>query len=62
MRLSKEAVEEFKDIYYKRFGEKLSDEKAKELAERLVLLYKAVYHPFPEDNNRDENDKRSDSL
>ena len=57
MRLSKEAVEEFKDIYYKRFGEKLSDEKAKELAERLVLLYKAVYYPFPEDNKQDKKRK-----
>ena len=57
MRLSKEAVEEFKDIYYKKFGEKLSDEKAQELAERLVLLYKAVYYPFSEDNTQDKKRK-----
>ena len=59
MRLSKEAIEEFKDIYCKKFGEKLSDEKAQELAERLVLLYKAVYCPFPDDDKQNKSGKDS---
>jgi len=62
MRLSKKAVGEFKDIYDKKFGEKLSDEKAQELAERLVLLYKAVYCPFPDDDKQDKNEKDSNPL
>jgi len=57
MRLSKEAIEEFKDIYYKKFGEKNSDAKAQELGERLLLLFKAVYYPFPEDDKQDKNGK-----
>lgn len=59
MKLSKEAIEEFKDIYYRKFGEKISDAKARELGESLVLLIKAVYYPDPEDDNQDKNDKSS---
>jgi len=62
MRLSKEAIEEFKDIYYKRFGEKLLDAKARELGEKLLLLVKAVYYPNPEDDNQNKNNKHFNSL
>lgn len=62
MRLSKKIVEEFKDIYYKKFGEKLSDEKAKKLAKRLVLLYKAVYCPLPDGDKQDKSEKDSNLL
>jgi len=59
MKLSKEAIEEFKDIYYKKFRETLLDAKARELGEKLLLLVKAVYYPNPKDNNQNKNDKHS---
>jgi len=59
MRLSKEAIEEFKSIYYKKFREKLSDARAQELGEKLLLLFKAVYHPNPKDNKQNKNDEHS---
>lgn len=45
MELSKQAIEEFKEIYYKEFGEKLSDEKARRIGEGLLELFSVVY-PF----------------
>jgi len=41
--LPKEAIEEFKKIYLKRFGIELSDAEASRRANNLVNLYKAVY-------------------
>lgn len=41
--LPKEAIEEFKEIYKKLYGEELSDEEASKRANNLVNLYKAVY-------------------
>jgi len=47
MGLSKEAIEEFKKIYFKEFKEEISDAKAKELAENLIFLFKIIYKPIP---------------
>ena len=41
--LPQEAIEEYKKLYEKRFGIKLSDEEAVFRANNLVKLYKAVY-------------------
>ncbi len=41
--LPKEAIEEYKKLYEKRFGIKLSDEEAVIRANNLVNLYKVVY-------------------
>lgn len=41
--IRKEAVEEFKQIYKKKFGVEISDEEARFRANNLVNLYKAVY-------------------
>lgn len=46
--LSKEAIEEFKINYCLEFGEEISDQKAMELATKVLLLVKAVYRPIPE--------------
>jgi len=46
MELSKEALEEFKIIYKEDFGEKISDDKALDLATRLVTLFKVIYKPI----------------
>lgn len=38
-----QAVQEFKDLYLRRYGVALPDEEALEQAGRLLRLYKAVY-------------------
>ena len=47
MQLSKEAIEEFKEIYKKVFGEEISDQEAYEQGSRLLRLFKAIYRPIP---------------
>jgi len=49
MRLRKQAIKEFKEIYYKEFGERISDEEAKEMGENILSLFKLVYQPIPKD-------------
>ena len=39
----KEAVQEFKQIYFRKFGEELSDEEAAEKANRTYELHKALF-------------------
>jgi hypothetical protein len=51
--MSKKALEEFKKIYKKRFGEYLSDQAALEKATKLLNLIKAVYQPM----TKEEYDK-----
>ena len=41
--LPKEAIEEFKKLYAKHYGAKLSDEEARRRASNLVDLFAAVY-------------------
>lgn len=41
--IPKEAIEEFKQIYKSKYGEKLADSEAYCLAIKLLNLYKAVY-------------------
>jgi hypothetical protein len=43
--LPDDAIEEFREIYKKQYGEELSEEEARERAERLFGLVKAVYSP-----------------
>ncbi len=43
--LPKEAIEEYKELYKKRFGVVLSDAEASFRANNLVKLYKAVLGP-----------------
>jgi len=43
--LSKEAIEEFKEIYLEEFNEKLSDEEAYNLAVDLLQLVDALLDP-----------------
>jgi len=44
--LSKQAIEEFKEIHKKEFGEKLSDQEAEEIGLRLLRLFKIIYSPI----------------
>jgi hypothetical protein len=43
MVLSKEAIEEFKELYKKRFKEELTDEEAYRKAIKLLDLFEVVY-------------------
>ena len=45
--LSQKALDEFKEIYKGEFGKELSNEKALELATRLITLMKVIYRPIP---------------
>lgn len=52
MGLNKEAIEEFKDIYYREFGKIISDEEAQEMGQNLLSLFKIIYRPIPEDEGQ----------
>ena len=54
MGLSKKAIKEFKLIYSQEFEEEISDEKAKELGESLLELFKIIYRPIPPNNKREK--------
>ena len=45
--LPKSAIEEFKQLYFKNYGIRLSDEEATRRAENFVGLYEAVYGDDP---------------
>ncbi len=49
--LSKEAVEEFKKIYREHYREDISDQKAFELAQNLLNVYRIVYRNPPTKKN-----------
>ena len=49
MRLSKVAIEEFKEIYFKEFGEEITDEEAREMGENLVSLFEIICRPLPDE-------------
>lgn len=43
--LPKEAIEEFKEIFRKKYGKELSEEEARKMAEHFFGLYCAIYDP-----------------
>ncbi|RLA95741.1 MAG: hypothetical protein DRG83_18185 [Deltaproteobacteria bacterium] len=49
MKLSKKAIEEYKEIYQRQFGTRLSDREAYEEASDLLRLFKVIYPPLPSD-------------
>lgn len=53
MPLSKEAVEEFKEIYKKEFGKELSNQEALEKATNLLTLFDAIYRPIPKEHEKE---------
>jgi hypothetical protein len=59
MKLSKEALKEFKDIYFEEYGKKLNEEETQEKASKLLVLMKAIYKPLPVENkNKNERSLR----
>ena len=57
MRLSKEAIKEFKEIYYKESGKIISDEETQEMGQSLISLFKIIYRPIPTDKNNKRNNE-----
>lgn len=54
MELSKQAIEEFREIYYKEYGEWLSYEEAERVATGLIELMSVVYGPREYGTDEDE--------
>jgi len=57
MRLSQQAIEDFKKVYKKEYGEDISDAEAEEMATRFLRLFNLIYQPIPEDAQNSENTK-----
>lgn len=49
MALTKKAIEEYKEIYYKKFGKSISDAEALEQGTRLINLMRVIYKPIPKE-------------
>lgn len=47
MQISKEQLDEFKEIYKKTFGKEISDAAALESATKLLTLMEVIYRPIP---------------
>ena len=53
MQPSKEAVEEFKEIYKDKSAKELSDQEAYDMAINLLRAFEAVYRPIPKDKGKE---------
>jgi hypothetical protein len=53
MKLSKKAIDEFKEIYFREFGQNITDEEAQVLGSNLISLFKIICRSVPEDTNSD---------
>lgn len=58
MQIDSESIEEFKRIYRKEFGEKISDEEAQEMAQRLLILYELLARPVSGETKRKRRGNR----
>lgn len=47
MKLSPQAIKEFKAIYQEEFGSSPSDQEAYEMAGNLLRLFQVIYRPIP---------------
>jgi hypothetical protein len=61
MKLSEEAIEDFKEIYYREYGKEISDEEAQEMGQNLLSLFHIICRPLPEDENN-MNYKGTESI
>lgn len=55
MDISRENLEDLKNIYKEDYGETLSDAEALEMGQRLVNLFRIIYRPLPSDSNKPED-------
>jgi hypothetical protein len=51
MRISKQAIEEFKAIYEEEHGATLDDREAYEAARNLLTLFQIIYRPIPKQSD-----------
>lgn len=56
MKISKEKLDEFKQIYHRQFGEEISDEEAFEMGLELLNFLRVIYRPLPKDHRCDACD------
>jgi hypothetical protein len=49
--ISDERIEEFRNIYRKAYGEELAVTEAREVANRLIALYRLLKQPLPAGND-----------
>jgi len=52
MRVSEEGLKKFIEIYREEFGEDISIPDARVMATELLNLYKVIYRPIDEKNNK----------
>lgn len=55
MKLSQDAIEEFKAIYQEEFGETLSDGEAQEMGGRLLRLFQILCRPLPSESHNPQH-------
>jgi len=60
--LPPEAVQEFKQIYFRKFGEELNDQEATEKANRTYELHKALFDYLSAESQKVVNKHESTSL
>lgn len=51
--LFKQTIEEFKNLYLRKEGKRLSDKEAFEIATNLLLAFEVVYHPINRVNKKE---------
>lgn len=56
--LSEKAVKEYQELYKREFGVELSNEKAREEAEKLIRLFQVIYRPIPKKRAKGKNATR----
>lgn len=52
MKLSKKAIDEYKEIYRREYGKTLTDQEAYEQASNLLRLFKVIYRPLPSEKKQ----------
>lgn len=55
MEISQKALEEFKEIWKRQFGEEISDKDAYEEASCLLRLFKVIYRPLPSKTKKERD-------
>ena len=54
-KLSRKAIEEFKQIYREECGDTISDAEALEMGLRVLRLFQVIYRPIPLDHHNDKD-------
>ena len=54
MSLPPEAIQEFKEIYQNKFGQKINDQEALNMGIKIINLMRAIYRPIPEDEKQEK--------